>query len=258
MRVERVRFAGALGHQLAGRLELPSGEPRATVLMAHCFTCSKDLRAAGWISRYLVAAGVASFRFDFAGIGDSEGAFEATNFSTNLEDLAAAGDYLRDQGLPPLVLLGHSLGGAAVLAAAGALPEARLVVTLAAPSTTTRFRAKLLDRLPALAAGEETDIVLGGQRFRITPQLLEDLAEHRLEESIAALDRELLVIHSPQDETVPFAEAERIFSLAQPPKSFLSLPGADHLLLNHEGDSRQVARWVNAWVDRQGEEQQPA
>lgn len=258
MRVERIRFPGVSGHQLAGRLELPPGAPRTTVLMAHCFTCSKDLRAAGWMSRHLVAAGIATMRFDFAGIGDSEGDFESTNFSTNLEDLAAAADWLRGEGLPASVLLGHSLGGAAVLAAAPELPEVRLVVTLAAPSTTTRFRAKLMARLPALAAGEAAEIVLGGQRFRITLQLLDDLDGHRLEDSISRLGKELLVIHSPSDETVSFEEGERIFALAKPPKSFLCLPGADHLLLTNPADARQVSAWLAAWVTRQGEPAQPA
>lgn len=252
MRVERVRFPGGHGRQLAGRLQLPPGETRATVLMAHCFTCSKDLRAAGWISRHLAAEGIATFRFDFAGIGDSEGDFESTNFSTNLGDFAAAAAWLRQEGLPARILLGHSLGGAAVLAGASTLPESRLVVTVAAPSTTSHFRAKLLERLPALEADEEAEILLGGQRFRITRQLLDDLSEHRLEQAVAALDRELLVVHSPRDETVPFAEAERIFAAARPPKSFLCLPKADHLLLADPGDAEQLAAWIAAWVTRRG------
>ena len=258
MRTERVRFPGAHGHQLAGRLELPSGATRVAVLMAHCFTCSKDLRAAGWISRHLVAEGIATLRFDFAGIGDSEGDFESTNFSTNLDDLAAAAAWLRQEGLPARILLGHSLGGAAVLAAAPKLPESRLVVTVAAPSTTSRFRAKLLERLPALQTGDTAEILLGGHRFRITSQLLDDLSEHRLEQAVTALDRELLVVHSPRDETVPFAEGERIFAAARPPKSFLCLPEADHLLLADPGDARQVAAWIAAWVTRRGEEKTPA
>jgi len=246
----RVSFAGALGTPLAARLEEPSTGALAAVLFAHCFTCSKDLRAAGWLSRRLVERGLACLRFDFTGIGESEGDFAATNFSTNLDDLVAAAGALRERVPRPLVLVGHSLGGAAVLAAAGRIPDAVLVATLAAPADTGHFRDTLLRNTPGLAETGAGEISLGGQRFRIGRALLDDLADHRLGDAVAALGRPLLIFHSPADRTVGIAQAHRLFDLARHPKSLIALPGADHLLMDDPRDADLVADVVAAWARR--------
>ncbi len=250
MLTERLTFAGALGTPLAARLEEPDSGGFAAVLFAHCFTCSKDLRAAGRLSRRLVEQGLACLRFDFTGIGDSQGDFAATNLSTNLDDLAAAATALRERRQRPLVLFGHSLGGAAVLAVAHRIPEAVLVATLAAPSDTAHFRDTLLRRTPGLAEAGSGEIELGGQRFRITRALLDDLAGHRLGQAVAELDRPLLIFHSPADTTVGIAQAHRLFELARHPKSLIALPGADHLLMADPRDAVLVADVIAAWARR--------
>jgi len=252
---ERLSFPGALGTPLAARLERPDDGALAGVLFAHCFTCSKDLRAAGRLSRRLVEHGLACLRFDFTGIGESEGDFAATTFSTNVDDLVAAAAALHARVPRPLVLLGHSLGGAAVLAAAGRIPEAVLVATLAAPADTAHFRETLLRNTPGLAETGAGEIELGGQRFRIGRALLDDLAGHRLGDAVAALGRPLLIFHSPADRTVGIAQAHRLFELARHPKSLIALPGADHLLMDDPRDADLVADVVAAWARRLVSEQ---
>ncbi len=250
MTTERLTFTGAFGDRLAARLEMPDGEPVAYALFAHCFTCSKDLKAARWLSEALAERSIAVLRFDFTGIGESEGDFSNTNFSSNLDDLLAAAEMLRRDRLPPRLLIGHSLGGAAVIAAAARIPEAAAVVTIAAPSDTTHFRDTLLRTAPELTSRGVAEITLGGRRFTIRRQLLEDLEEHAMEKHLAALGRPLLVCHSPADRTVPVEEGLRIFSRAGQPKSFLSLDGADHVLLADEDDARWIGRVVAAWAAR--------
>ncbi len=252
-KTDRVRFEGALGEHLAARLELPEGEPRAFALFAHCFTCSKDLKAVVRISRALAERGVGVFRFDFTGLGESEGDFADTDFSSNLEDLVAAAGYLGERWGGPQILVGHSLGGAAVLAAAKRIPAARLVATLGAPSDTDHLRQTLLDRAPELAGeGEaaEAEVDLAGRRIRVRRQLLEDLARQNVREAIASLDRPLLIFHSPVDRVVGIDHARRIYEAARHPKSFVSLDGADHLLLERPGDARFVGEVLSAWASR--------
>ncbi len=249
-RQEKVRFVGGLGSELAARLDLPEGEPRAYVLFAHCFSCSKDLKAVGRISRSLVEEGLAVLRFDFTGLGESEGEFADTNFSSNLDDLVAAADFLRGRGQAPRVLVGHSLGGAAVIAAAARIPESVAVTTIGAPSDTRHVSEQILRSSPELAEAEEAEVILGGRPFRVKRQMIEDLESRRLEDSIRTLNRPLLVMHSPVDEIVGIDHAHRIYDAARHPKSFISLDGADHLLLARERDARFVGSLLAAWAAR--------
>jgi len=254
MRRDRLRFRGSQGAELVGRLERPEGEPTAYALFAHCFTCSKDLKAVGWISRTLAERGIGVLRFDFTGLGESEGDFADTDFSSNLGDLVAAGDFLRSRYAAPKILIGHSLGGAAVLAAAGSFPEAVAVATIGAPSDTDHLREQLLDDAPELEERGEAEIRLGGDRpFRIKKQLLDDLAEDHLTGAIGRLGKALLVLHSPLDDVVSIEHAERIYQAAEQPKSLVSLDDADHLLLA-ERDARYAGEVLAAWAGRYVEE----
>ncbi len=247
---ERVSFTGAFGDSLAARLERPAGETRAYALFAHCFTCSKDLKAAVRISRGLAARGIAVLRFDFTGIGESEGDFAGTDFSSNLDDLVAAADFLRREHEAPRLLVGHSLGGAAVLAAAARIPEARAVATIAAPSDLEHLRSVLLAQAPELETAGEARVNLGGRTVRVRRELLEDLAGRRLEEAVAGLGRALLLFHSPVDQTVAIEHATRLYRAARQPKSFVALDGADHLLLERPADAGFVAEVLVAWAGR--------
>ena len=250
LRRDRVRFRGGSGFELAARVELPVGRPRAHALFAHCFTCSKDLKAARWISLALAERGIAVLRFDFTGIGESEGDFVDTDFSSNVDDLVAAADFLRERYGPPRILIGHSLGGAAVLSAAGRIPDAVAVVTIAAPSDTTHLGERLIRMAPDLDELGEAEVRLGGRHFRVRRELVEDLRERSLGPAIAGLNRALLVMHSPSDEAVGIDNAWRIFEKAKHPKSFVSLDDADHLLLRRESDARYVADVLAAWAER--------
>lgn len=253
MRREHLRFPGSRGGTLAGRLESPVPEPTAYALFAHCFTCSKDLKAAGWISRALVDRGIAVFRFDFTGIGESEGDFAETDFSSNLDDLVAAADFLRERYQAPGLLVGHSLGGTAVLAAADRIPEARAVATIGAPSDTGHMRETLIRLSPELESRGEAEIDLGGARpFRIRKELLDDLSEDHLQGILHRLRRPLLLFHSPVDNVVGIEHAHRLFEAAKHPKSYISLGMADHLL-SRERDARYVgeilAAWAGQWLE---------
>lgn len=247
---ERVRFEGGSGAMLAARLERPAGEPRSWALFAHCFTCSKDLKAVVRISRALVDRGIAVLRFDFTGLGESEGDFAETDFSSNLEDLVAAADHMRRVYRAPRLLVGHSLGGAAVLAVAGRIAEVAAVATLGAPSDTDHLKETLLRQAPELAESDEAEVVLAGRPFRIRRRLLEDLEEHGMREAIGALGVPLLIFHSPVDEVVGIEHAARIYRAARHPKSFVSLDGADHLLLARPEDARFVGEVLASWSGR--------
>lgn len=260
MASEHVEFPGSQGARLAGRIEAPEGEPAAYALFAHCFTCSKDLKSAGGISRELLARGIAVLRFDFTGLGESGGDFADTNFTSNVEDLVAAADFLRRERQAPALLVGHSLGGTAMLAAAARIPEALAVATIGAPSDTGHLRAKLAARVaglggpaaPAAGPAEEAayELDLGGLRpVRIRRQLLEDLAGDHLHGVLPALGRPLLLFHSPVDRVVGIEHAERLFLAARHPKSFVSLGDADHLLSDPH-DAAQVGAVLAAWAGR--------
>lgn len=250
MSKRRVRFEGALGAELAGRLEVPPFEPRGVVLMAHCFTCSKDAKGIVRIARALVEEGYAVFRFDFTGVGESDGEFSKTTFSTNLEDLVAAAGYLRSEYRAPDLLFGHSLGGAAVLAGARRIPEVRAVATLAAPSDTRHLEHSLLHMAPELAHSDEAEVDVIGRSVRIGRPLLDDLAATDLEASIRDLALPLMIFHSPKDDIVSIDHAAKIYRAAAHPKSFVSLDDADHLLLSKESDAYYVGRMLAAWAAR--------
>jgi uncharacterized OsmC-like protein/pimeloyl-ACP methyl ester carboxylesterase len=251
---EKVRFPSAQGTPLVGRLERPPGETRAYALFAHCFTCSKDLKAVGWLSRALVDRGFAVLRFDFTGLGESEGDFADTNFSSNLDDLRAAVDFLRQEYQAPALLIGHSLGGAAVLAMAGEVAEVRAVATVGAPSNTDHLRDTLLDAAPELESADEAKVTLAGRSFRIKRQLLEDLAEDPVRQRVREMGKALLILHSPVDEVVGIDHARRIYEAARHPKSFVSLDDADHLL-TRERDARYAAEVLAVWASRYLEEE---
>jgi alpha/beta superfamily hydrolase len=245
-----IHFDGPHGHKLAGRLELPAGEPTAYALYAHCFTCTKDLKSANWISRTLAERNIATLRFDFTGIGSSEGAFADTNFTTNLDDLVAAAEWLGEHYAGPQLLMGHSLGGAAALAAARRIPSARAVATVAAPSDTVHLREVLLSKAPEIVETGQAKVDVMGRIVTIKRQMLDDFESHDLTPAVGELGLPLLIFHAPEDAVVNFEHALRLFELAQQPKSFVALDGADHLLIAREADARYVAEVLAAWAGR--------
>jgi uncharacterized OsmC-like protein/alpha-beta hydrolase superfamily lysophospholipase len=249
MPAERFDFANAQGQTLAALLDLPPGEPRAYALFAHCFTCGKDVHAAKRIAEGLTALGIAVLRFDFTGLGASEGEFANTTFSSNVADLVAAAVELRRKRRAPAILIGHSLGGTAVLAAASQVAEARAVVTIAAPCDPAHVTGLFKEHLDEIGAKGEVKVALGGRQFRIKRSFIDDLAEHMLLEHIGSLRKALLVFHSPTDEIVGIDNASRIFTAAKHPKSFVSLAGADHLL-SARSDASYVANVIHAWAER--------
>jgi uncharacterized OsmC-like protein/alpha/beta superfamily hydrolase len=249
MKSEHLKFPGADGQELAARLDSPVTTPAAYALFAHCFTCSKDLKAAGWISRALVERGIAVLRFDFTGIGESGGDFAATDFHTNLDDLVSAADFLRREREAPRLLVGHSLGGCAVLAAAERIPEALAISTLGAPSDTEHLRNTLFHLSPELESRGEAEVRLGGRVFRISKDFLDDLEEDHLRGVLENLHRPLLIFHSPIDNIVGIDHARRLFEMAKHPKSFVSLDMADHLLTD-ERDARSAGDVLAAWSSR--------
>lgn len=245
----KIEFPGALGETLAARLDSGPGTPRAYALFAHCFTCSKDVFAATRIAEALAGQGIATFRFDFTGLGASDGEFANTNFSSNVDDLVAAADYLRAHFAAPAILIGHSLGGAAVLAAAGSVAEAKAVVTIGAPSDPGHVSHLFSGDIDAIEADGEAEVKLAGRPFTIKKQFLEDIAGQRLADGIATMRKALLVFHAPRDDYVDISNAGEIFGAAKHPKSFVSLDNADHLLTRKD-DAIYVADLVSAWVHR--------
>jgi putative redox protein len=246
---ERFDFPNASGQTLAALLDSPAGEPTAYALFAHCFTCGKDIRAAKRIADGLTARGIAVLRFDFTGLGASEGEFANTTFSSNVADLVAAADHLRRIRRAPAILIGHSLGGAAVLAAASAVPEVRAVVTIGAPSDPAHVTGLFKDHVAAIREHGEVDVALAGRSFRIRREFLDDVAEQMLADKVKALRASLLIFHSPTDQIVGIESASRIFLAARHPKSFVSLADADHLL-SRRSDSTYVANVIAAWAER--------
>ena len=246
---QKLVFENGRGEQLAASLDLPFGEPIGWGLFAHCFTCSKDIPAAGRISRRLAEEGLAVLRFDFTGLGSSEGDFANTNFSSNVDDLVAAATHLREHFAAPALLIGHSLGGAAVLAAARHIEEVRAVCTIAAPSDPEHVKGLLTGEVGEIEARGVATVDIAGRQFRIKKQFLDDLGEQNLGEELGALRKALLVFHSPVDEIVGIDNARRIYQAARGAKSFVTLENADHLLRN-ERDARYVAEVLAAWVSR--------
>jgi putative redox protein len=236
MPTETIRFPGAQGAQLAARLDTPVGAPRAYALFAHCFTCSKESKAAAYISQALAGHGIATLRFDFSSL----------EFAANVQDLIAAAAWLREHRGAPQVLVGHSLGGAAVLAAASRIPESRAVATIGAP-----FDPAHVAHLVTVTkeAAEDVEVSIAGRPFRVRKSFFEDLAARNSAQTIAALRKPLLVLHSPCDTVVDIDNASKIFLAAKHPKSFVSVDRADHLL-TQQADARYAATVLAAWASR--------
>ena len=249
MPAEKFDFRNAKGETLAALLDRPDGPARAVALFAHCFTCGKDNRAARRIAEGLTLHGIAVLRFDFTGLGASEGEFANTTFSSNVDDLVAAADHLREKLAAPAILIGHSLGGAAVLAAAHRIEEARAVVTIGAPADPSHVTGLIKDKIADINLQGEVEVTLAGRQFRVRRAFLDDVAEQMLTPRIAALHKALLIFHSPTDDTVGIDNASHIFLAAKHPKSFISLAGADHLL-SRRSDDAYVASVIAAWAAR--------
>ncbi len=248
MAIERLFFKNKNDEKIGARLDTPDGEVKAYALFAHCFTCHKNLNAIKNISKSLTNAGIGVFRFDFTGLGESEGDFADTNFSSNVDDLIAAADFLAAEYAAPKLLIGHSLGGAAVLMAASKLPDVAAVVTVGAPCNPEHVTHMLQWSIDEIEANGKAEVLLAGRPFTIKKQFLDDLAEQKMTEVIRSLKRPLLVCHSPIDNTVGIENAAHIFSSALHPKSFLSLDKADHLLTG-AADAKYAGGMIAAWAE---------
>ncbi|GAA6207904.1 bifunctional alpha/beta hydrolase/OsmC family protein [Cognatishimia sp. WU-CL00825] len=249
MTTERISFTGHGGEKLAARLDLPDGPHLATVLFAHCFSCSKDIPAARRIAGRLAAMGLAVMRFDFTGLGHSEGEFSNTTFSSNVGDLQAAAAYLTSRGMAPDMLIGHSLGGAAVLRAAGDLDSVRAVVTLGAPFDPAHVTHNFDGALETIQREGRAQVSLGGRPFVIAKEFVDDVSAQNLEPVIGNLQRALLVMHAPMDTVVGIENAASIFTAAKHPKSFVTMDDADHLISRPE-DAEYAAEIISAWAAR--------
>ena len=259
MPVRKLSFTNAAGKRLSARLDVPPDDaPVAYAVFAHCFTCSKNVSAAGGISRTLADRGIATLRFDFTGLGESEGDFSSTDFSSNVEDLVSAATYLGKEYAAPKLLVGHSLGGAAVIQAAGRLPSVETVATIGAPSSPKHVARLLQSSASEIEARGEAVVTLGGRSFRVRKSFLDDLEEHRMDEVMGSLDTALLIMHAPLDAVVGIENAGHLFEMARHPKSFVSLDRADHLLsdITHSDYAGSViAAWAEGYLgkgDREG------
>jgi putative redox protein len=246
---EKITFAGALDAELAARLDKPEGPVRAAAILAHCFTCSKDIAAARRISGRLAALGIAVLRFDFTGLGHSAGEFASTNFSSNVADLLAAATWMEARGMPPQLLIGHSLGGAAALKAAPQIASLRAVVTIAAPMDPSHVTHNFGGKIDEIRANGSAEVTLGGRPFEIRRQFLDDISEASLADALPRLGAALLVLHAPRDEVVGIDNAAKIFIAARHPKSFVSLDDADHLI-SREADAEYVGGLIASWSAR--------
>lgn len=250
MKTIKLNFPNQEGQTLAARLELPvDKQVRAYAIFAHCFTCSKNLVAVTHISRALASKGIAVLRFDFTGLGESEGDFEDTNFSSNVSDLVTAAEYLKENYGEAKILVGHSLGGAAVLMAASKLTNIEAIVTIGAPADPVHVTRLFKDSLEKIDKSGKAEVSLGGRPFTITKQFVKDLEEYEKFEVLKQLKKPLLVMHSPQDTIVDIKNAEKIYVSAMHPKSYISLDGADHLVTKKE-DAEYVGQMVGAWASR--------
>ncbi len=245
----RLRFRGGQGQSLVARLDLPDqGEPRGYALLAHCFTCSKDLKPLVNISRTLAGRGIGVFRFDFTGLGESEGEFTDTNFSTTVEDLLAAVDHMRSRKAAPRLLIGHSWGGTAIIRAAAEVNEAAGVVTIGSPYDPAHVANVFEDKLDEIKEAGSAQVTLAGRKFTISRQFIEDVQGEGIKQTLAELNRPLLIFHSPQDEIVSIDNAALIYKAARHPKSFIAIDGADHLLLEQE-KAQYVANLIAEWAE---------
>jgi putative redox protein len=249
MKNKKVKFKNSQGLELAAKLEFPDGDIKAYAVFAHCFTCNKNLSAVRNIGRALNNCGIAVLRFDFTGLGESEGEFEHTNFSSNVEDLIFASQFLKDHYQAPSILIGHSLGGAAVIFAAKQIDSIKAVATIGAPSSPKHVSHLFKQGLEEINDKGEALLEIGGREFKIQKHFLNDINEKNMTETVRSLRLPLLVLHSPQDTTVGVENAAQIFKNAWHPKSFISLDGADHLLSKKE-DSIYVGKMISNWVER--------
>ena len=250
MHTRKISFENPSGHKLAALLDLPeTGEPIAYALFAHCFTCSKDYKGVVRVSRALAAEGIAVLRFDFTGLGESEGDFADTTFSSNVSDLVAAAEFMARELEAPKILIGHSLGGAAVLHAAAQIPSAAAVATLAAPSSTAHLAGVIRSSSAEIEGAGEAEVQIGGRSFRIRKEFLDDLSAVNMRDAVSGLGRALLVCHSPDDRTVGIDNATEIFVAARHPKCFLSLDSADHLC-SDPTDAHYAGRMIATWAGR--------
>lgn len=248
-RSEKLTFPGSTGAELAARLEVPSGPVRAYALFAHCFTCSKDVTAASRIAKALADHGIGVVRFDFTGLGSSDGDFAHTNFSSNVADLLAAAEFMRRELRAPALMIGHSLGGAATLVAAHDVPECQAVATIGAPHDPAHVKRLLVDDLDTIERDGTAQVSIAGRQFEIQKQFLDDLDAQNIDACIASLKRPLLIFHSPIDEVVGIDNARAIYEAARHPKSYVSLDMADHLL-RKPADATYVAHVLTAWASR--------
>ena len=246
----RVSFTNKNGYELSARLELPVNQhPHTFALFAHCFTCNKNLMAVRNISRALNQSGIAVLRFDFTGLGESEGEFADTNFSSNVEDLEAAANFLAEHYQAPSVLVGHSLGGAAVINVADRLPSVKAIATIGAPHDPAHVSHLFGAHEATISTKGQAEVHIGGRPFKVKKQFLEDIAEQSQEQKIKRLNRALLILHSPQDRTVSIDNAAKIYHEARHPKSFVTLDGADHLMSN-KADSHYAGQLIASWAQR--------
>lgn len=245
----KITFPGSQQAALSGRLDTPDQAPRAWALFAHCFTCSMDSKAAAYISRALAGAGFGVLRFDFTGLGSSDGDFANTDFSSNVDDLVAAADWLRAEHGAPALLIGHSLGGAAVLAAAGQIVDCKAVATIGAPFDPAHVLQHLGEGVQQIMSDGEATVQLAGRTCTVRRAFIEDLTSQRQTERIHALHRPLMVLHAPLDATVGIDNASHIFQAAMHPKSFVALDGADHLLSRLQ-DAQFAADVIGVWAGR--------
>lgn len=250
MRFERTKFPGGLGHPLAARLDLPvDGEPVAHAIYTHCFTCTKNLRAVGHIANALTACGIAMLRFDFTGLGESEGDFADTTFTSNVEDVMAAARYLEEEYAAPRLLVGHSMGGTVAIRASQQLPSVDAVAVIGAPSNPEHVRRHLGHAEETIEEQGEATVMLAGRPFRLKRAFLEDVEAASLEKSVVGMRQSLLILHSPTDNIVGIENASELFMAARHPKSFVSLTGADHLLTD-DADAAYVGQVIAAWSTR--------
>jgi putative redox protein len=250
MAYEPYEFTSPRGYPLSGRLDLPDTPAVGWAVFAHCFTCGKDVLAAARVAQALAQRGIGTLRFDFAGLGASGGDFADTTFAADTADLVAAVRAMSEDDMPPALLVGHSLGGAAALAAAGATPTVRAVATIGAPSNVAHVLHQFdPDSLAEIRAAGQAEVLLGNRRFVVRQSFVDDVLQHDLEAQVAKLHRPLLVLHAPTDATVGVENAARIFTAAKHPKSFVSLDGADHFL-SHRADADFAAAMIATWVSR--------
>jgi putative redox protein len=250
MEYKKVTFKNKSGLDISGRMDLPADrEPLAYALFAHCFTCTKNLKAIAHICRALTDRGLAVLRFDFTGLGESDGDFSETNFSSNIEDLVVAAEFMKEKFESPGILIGHSLGGAAMLHAGSRIGSTRAVVTIGAPADPAHLKQSLKDSQKKIEKEGQAEIAIGGKSFTVKKQFLDDLEKIEMQKAIRNLKKPLLIFHSPVDEIVDPENAATIFKAAFHPKSFISLDNADHLLSN-EADAMYIGSVIAAWAEK--------